>query len=55
MTKSVGERLIFQITHMDNLPGILADGCLWADDAVRKTKNRRTVIGFDTIRAAKSR
>ena len=24
--------------------------CVWSDDAVRKTKNRRTVIGFDTIK-----
>ena len=50
MTTPVDERLIFHITHMDNLPAILADGCLWSDLEVLKTNNRRTVIGFDTIK-----
>lgn len=50
MTKPVQERLIFHITHIDNLPAILADGCLWSDYEVQKTQNSRTVIGFDTIK-----
>lgn len=50
MTKPVEERLIFHITHLDNLPAILADECLWSDCEVLKTQNRRTVIGFDTIK-----
>ena len=50
MTTPVEERLIFHITHLDNLPAILADECLWSDYEVLKTQNRRTVIGFDTIK-----
>ena len=50
MTIPVEERLIFHITHIDNLPAILADGCLWSDYEVRMTSNNRTVIGFDTIK-----
>ncbi len=50
MTKPVHERLIFHITHVDNLPAILTDECLWSDFEVLKTQNRRTVIGFDTIK-----
>jgi hypothetical protein len=43
MTIPVEERLIFHITHIDNLPAILADGCLWSDYEVRMTSNSRTV------------
>lgn len=50
MTTPVEERLIFHITHIDNLPAILADGYLWSDYEVQKTQNSRTVIGFDTIK-----
>jgi hypothetical protein len=50
MMKPVEERAIFHITHIDNLPAILADGCLWSDYEVQKTPNRRTVIGFETIK-----
>lgn len=50
MTKPVEEQLIFHITHVDNLPAILADGCLWSDAEVLKRPNKRTVIGFDTIK-----
>jgi hypothetical protein len=44
------ERLIYHITHVDNLPAILQDGCLWSDYDVRQTSNRRTVIGYGTIK-----
>lgn len=50
MTKPTEERLIFHITHIDNLPAILAEGCLWSDFQVLKRTNQRTVIGFDTIK-----
>lgn len=50
MTKPVDERLIFHITHIDNLAAILADGCLWSDYEVQKTKIMQTVIGFDAIK-----
>jgi len=50
MTRPVEERLIFHITHIDNLPAILADGYIWSDYNVRMTSHARTVIGFDTIK-----
>lgn len=50
MTKSVEDRLIYHITHIDNLPGIIADGCLWSDERVMARTNQRTVIGYDTIK-----
>lgn len=50
MTTPVEERLIFHITHVDNLPAILADGCLWSDAELLKRSNRRTIIGYDTIK-----
>lgn len=50
MTKPVEDRRIFHITHVDNLPAILADGCLWSDFQMVKRSNTRTVIGFDTIK-----
>ena len=40
MTTPVEERLIFHITHLDNLPAILADECLWSDYEVRKTPSK---------------
>lgn len=49
MTKPVEERSIYHITHIDNLPPILADGCLWSDYEIQRTPNSRTIIGFDTI------
>lgn len=50
MTKPIEERSIFHITHVDNLPAILAAGRLWSDYEVLKTQSRRTVIGFETIK-----
>lgn len=50
MTTPVEDRLIFHITHIDNLPAIIADGCLWSDHQVVTRPNQRTVIGFDTIK-----
>ena len=44
------ERLIYHITHIDNLPAILQDGCLWSDLEVQRTVNRRTVIGYGAIK-----
>jgi len=50
VTALVEERQIFHITHVDNLPAILADGCLWSDAEILKRSNERKVIGFDTIK-----
>ena len=50
MPIDVQERLIFHITHLDNFPSILKDQCLWSDCDLLKSQNRRTVIGFDTIK-----
>jgi hypothetical protein len=50
MTTPVEDRLIFHITHIDNLPAIISDGCLWSDHQVLARPNQRTIIGFDTIK-----
>jgi ssDNA thymidine ADP-ribosyltransferase, DarT len=50
MTPPAEQRWIFHITHFNNLPAILADGCLWSDYEVSKLTHERTVIGFDTIK-----
>ena len=47
---NVQDRLIYHITHVDNLPSIISDGYLWSDYEVQQRKNQRTVIGFDTIK-----
>ena len=50
MTTPVEERLIIHITHVDNLPAILTDGCLWSDAEILQRSNTRTIIGFDKIK-----
>lgn len=50
MTPPVEQRWIFHITHLNNLPAILADGCLWSDYEISQLANKRTIIGFDTIK-----
>ena len=49
MTTTV-EKLIYHITHIDTLPAIIADGCLWSDYEIRQRDNDRVVIGYDTIK-----
>jgi len=50
MTTPIEDRLIFHITHIDNLPAIIADGCLWSDYHVSTRPRQRTVIGYETIK-----
>lgn len=50
MPKPFEDRLIFHITHIDNLPSIIADGRLWSDHHVQMSPNQRTVIGYSTIK-----
>lgn len=50
MTAKAQDRFIYHITHIDNLPAIIGDGCLWSDYQVLQRTNQRTVIGFDTIK-----
>jgi hypothetical protein len=40
---------IYHIVHVDNLPSILADGCLWSD-AVMVQRQGGTVIGMGSIK-----
>ena len=40
---------IYHITHVSNLPGIVAAGCLWSDRRVQE-QGVNTVIGFDHIK-----
>lgn len=47
MTES---QLIYHITHIDNLPAIISDGCLWSDASILKRTNKRVVIGYGTIK-----
>jgi hypothetical protein len=42
------ERLIYHITDVDNLPGILAEGGLWSDKIM--SERDPTVIGYDHIK-----
>lgn len=41
---------IFHITHIDNLPGILAAGCLYSDSACRGGAAAPTNIGYSHIK-----
>jgi hypothetical protein len=41
---------IFHITHVDNLPSILADGCLWSDSQRIGRKLVTTNIGYSHIK-----
>ena len=50
MTIPIEDRLIFHITHIDNLPAIIADGCLWSDHQALARTNRRTIIGYETMK-----
>jgi hypothetical protein len=42
--------LIYHITHVDNLPNIVAAGRLWCDAEVRKANAARTGIGYQHIK-----
>jgi ssDNA thymidine ADP-ribosyltransferase, DarT len=42
---------VYHITHVDNLPRILADGCLLSDSAMNARGGPQTIIGMSTIKA----
>lgn len=42
---------VYHITHVDNLPRILADGCLLSDAAMNARGGPQTIIGMSTIKA----
>lgn len=50
MTNNPNDRWIYHITPIDNLPSIIADGCLWSDYQVLQRNPGHTVIGYDTIK-----
>jgi hypothetical protein len=41
---------IYHITHVDRLPSILADGCLWCDAEVVRRARGGTTIGMSSIK-----
>ena len=45
-----GERRIYHITHVGNLPGIVAVGGLWCDSALAASRHAKHGIGMSTIK-----
>lgn len=41
---------IYHITHLDNLPSIVADGCVWSERKVLERKSSNMCIGMDSIK-----
>jgi len=50
VSEAIEQQKIFHITHVDNHPAILADGCLWSDAEILQRSKAPTDIGFDTIK-----
>lgn len=48
MTPHPEDRLIYHITDVENLPGILAEGGLWSDKIM--AERNPTIIGYDHIK-----
>ncbi len=48
MTAVPGEVRIYHITHLDNLPSILAEGGLWSDAAIIARGGPAASIGMST-------
>jgi hypothetical protein len=42
---------IYHIVHVDKLPSIIADGCLWSDAVIAGGAHPGTTIGMGTIKA----
>lgn len=42
---------IYHIVHVDRLPSIVADGCLWSDSVVAASAHAGTTIGMGTIKS----
>jgi hypothetical protein len=43
-------RPIYHITHISNLKGMIADGCIWSDREVANADRDRVVIGYGHIK-----
>jgi len=41
---------LYHIAHVDRLPSIVADGCLWCDAEVARRRPVGTMIGMNTIK-----
>ena len=41
---------IYHIVHIDNLPSIIADGCLFSDAEMRKRSKDVVIIGMNRIK-----
>lgn len=50
MTTPPQKPLIYHITHVDNLPSIVADGCLWSDAVMTDRGGPAGAIGMTTIK-----
>ena len=50
MTVEAVDRRIYHITPIDNLPSIIAEGCLWSDCQALQRNPDHIVIGYDTIK-----
>lgn len=46
---------IYHIVHVDRLPSILADGCLWCDAIMAERLGVGTMIGMNNIKARRLR
>lgn len=46
---------IYHIAHVDRLPSIIADGCLWCDAEVERRAPPGTMIGMNSIKARRLR
>jgi hypothetical protein len=46
---------IYHIVHVDRLPSIIADGCLWSDAVMAARQGPGTMIGMSTIKARRLR
>ncbi|HXF07500.1 MAG TPA: DUF4433 domain-containing protein [Candidatus Acidoferrales bacterium] len=46
---------IYHIAHVDRLPSIIADGCLWCDAEVERRAPPGTTIGMNDIKARRLR
>ena len=44
------EPKIYHIVHVDRLPSIISDGCLWSDAEARKRRIGGTTIGMGNIK-----
>lgn len=40
---------IYHIVHVDRLPSIVADGCLWCDAEIVRRAPKGTTIGMNSI------